>query len=101
MYVRLERQSSAEYYYGIKGFKKATFGKKYISVFRMPEVSAMGNRVSISLPAKAGKYYLGITHISLAEDADWLDFARAVIELVEIDITQDSAYKVFKRKLNV
>jgi len=93
-----KRGSIEEYYYKISGFKKATLGKKLIEV-NLDRIN--GNRVSIMLPVKAGKYYLGMTHISLAEDADWLDFAKAVIELVEMDITKVSAYKTFKRKLNI
>lgn len=93
-----QRASIEEYYYKINGFKKATIGKKMIRA----GWDGFGKKeVSISLPAKAGKYYLGIENILLPDDANWMDFANAVIDLVEMDITQSSTYKTYKRKLNI
>ena len=93
-----QRVSIEEYYYKIKGFKKATIGKKTIAA----GWDSFGKKeVSIFLPVKVGKYYLGIETVSLPDNADWKDFANAVISLVEMDITQAGAYKTYKRKLNV
>ncbi len=86
-----------EKYYGIKGFKNAVRGKRYIGV-AWDDIG--GKRVSLSLPWKRGYTYMGIKSIKLPPDADWMDFAKAVMELINIDVTTLSSFKTYKKNLN-
>ena len=93
-----KRVSIEEYYYKTSGFQKATFGKKLITL----EWSTLGEKtISIMLPVKAGKYYLGMESKKLPNNSDWTDAANVVIDFIEMDITKSSPYKTFRRKLNV
>ena len=87
-----------ESYYGIRGFKNATKGKKLIQV-GWNDIE--GKYASLLLPCKTGNAYLGIEDIELSDDAGWIDFALAVLELINLDLNQVHSYKVFKSKLNV
>ena len=96
--LSLRTKTIEEHYYKIKGFKRASFGKKMISAgwddYR-------GKYVDLSVPSKTGTYYWTLKKITLAKEADWTDFANAVLELIHTDITQLSAYKTYKSKLNI
>jgi len=85
-----------EKYYGIKGFKNAVFGKRYVN---LGWNDLMGKRASIAWPLKRGYGYLGMESRGLADDADYLDFAKVVIELISLDLTTLRAYKANKRLL--
>lgn len=91
------RVSIEEHYYKIKGFKKASLGKRLV-VFGLNTPS--GHEISLSLPAKS-KYYLTLANRSLPADATWMDFAHTILELVHTDVATLPAYKTFKSKLNV
>ena len=93
-----KRVSIEEYYYKTRGFKKATLGKRLITL----EWNTLGEKtISIMLPVKAGKYYLGMESKKLPNNSDWIDASNTVIDFIEMDITQTSPYKTFRRKLNV
>ncbi len=85
-------------YYGTKSFRTATKGKKMIYVGWN---GIEGKYVSLLLPCKSGKAYLGIISEKLSPDADWEDFAEVVINLIEKDLSTVESFKVFKRKLNL
>lgn len=84
--------------YGVKGFKKAMKGKFSISLgWNFVE----GKVLSLLYPDKRGYSYTGMQRKFLAEDADWIDFADAVIELVNLDISTLPEYKRYKSQLNL
>lgn len=87
-----------EKYYGIKGFKNAVKGKLYIS---LGWDDIQGKYVSFSMPLKRGYAYIGIDDTSLSENADWVDFANAVMKYINADITKFRSFKTFKSKLNI
>ncbi len=87
-----------EKYYGIKGFKNAVRGKRHISV-AWDDIG--GKRVSLSLPWNRGYTYMGMKHIKLPPDADWMNFAKAVIELINVDVTTLRSFKTYKKDLNL
>ena len=87
-----------EAYYGIKGFKNAVKGKRYFSI---GWDEWLGVHVSFMLPCKSGYAYLGMERRKLPDDADWIDFARAVIELINKDLTELKTFKTYKSKLNI
>lgn len=87
-----------EDYYKIKGFKNATLGKKYIAL-GWDDIG--GKKVFLGLPSKTGKNYMGIEDIKLDDDADWIDFAKAVIELINLDLPNHHRFKTFKKRLNL
>ena len=89
-----------ERYYKISGFKNATRGKKSLTLDWDPRPQ-VDNKVSICLPVKAGRYYLGMEIVFLPNDADYEDYAKAAMELIEMDIEQTLAYKAYKKKLNI
>ncbi len=85
-----------EKYYGVKGFKKAIIGKKYMSL-GWDDIS--GKTVSLMLPLKRGYGYMGIESIELPDDADYLDFAQAVIDLLNMDLSNHHRFKTYRSKL--
>lgn len=87
-----------EKYYGIKGFKKAIKGKKFI---HLGWDDIQGKYVSLLFPWKSGYQYLGVDEVILDEDADWIDYADAVIKFVEVGIDDIPYAKRMKRKLNL
>lgn len=93
-----KRKSIEEFYYKTNGFKKASFGKR---LFSLGWDDIGGKNISISLPSKTGKFYWTMHSLRLSDDADWVDFANALIELINADVTQFPPYKTFRRKLNV
>ena len=87
-----------EYYYHKKGFKTATKGKRLITL-GWDDIG--GKEVSISMPVKKGKYYMGLETIHLPDDADWIDFAKAIITLISKPIEELDGYKTFRKMLNI
>ena len=79
-----------EKYFGIKGFKKAILGKKFI---RLGWDDLSGKEVSILWPQKKGYGYICIENIQLKKDADYFDFANAVIELINLDLVNHPRFK--------
>ncbi|WP_133051128.1 hypothetical protein, partial [Ruminiclostridium hungatei] len=75
------KKTFEEKYYGIKGFKNASLGKKYITLGWNDIESKY---ISLGLPLKKGYGYMGIESIKLKEDADYLDYANAVIDLINL-----------------
>lgn len=102
--LQLGKSSLAEYYYKIKGFKKATLGTKYVSLGWCPGWGpGQGKYVVIELPMNRNKghAYIMIEKRNLPDDATWMDFANTLIELLNMDLTQLSSYKTYKRQLNI
>ena len=93
-----KRVSIEEYYYKIRGFKKASLRKRLL-IFGWD--SSGEKNVSLSLPTKARMYYLTLANQQLPADATWMDFAHAILELVHTNVTTLDTYKTFKSKLNV
>ena len=87
-----------EKYYGIKGFKNAVKGKKFLSLHLD---NYFGNEVSLMLPMKRGYAYLRIKSICLDDEAECIDFAKAVISLIDLDLETISAYKSQRSKFNI
>ena len=87
-----------EKYYGIKGFKNAVKGKKFLSVHLD---NYFGNEISLMMPMKRGYAYLSIKTICLDKDAKCIDFAKAVISLIELDLETISYYRSQKSKFNI
>ena len=77
------RNTFEEKYYGIKGFKNAIKGKVFLSL-GYDEYD--GKYVKLFAPMKRGYAYYMMAKKELFEDADWIDFANAVIELMNADI---------------
>ncbi len=86
-----------EKYYGIKGFKKASKGKLYI---RLGWDDIQGKYIEMEFPAKRGYAYLGLAEKKLSAEADWIDYANAVIDFIDMDITKLKSFKIYKSKLN-
>lgn len=87
-----------EVYYGVKGFKKAVKGIRYISLgWNIID----GKYIDLSLPLKKGYAYLIMDRYSLSNDADWDDFAEAVLKYVNSDLDVFPPFKTFKNKLNL
>lgn len=93
-----KKMSIEEYYYKIKGFKKATLGKKLVSL-GWDDIGGKG--VSLLLPWRTGRTYMGIENIKLPDDADWIDFAKAVLELINLDLPSHHRFKGYKSRLNL
>ena len=53
------------------------------------------------LPMKTKRCYIGIKPQNLPDDATWTDFANTLLELLNMDLTQLSSYKTYKRQLNI
>ena len=85
-------------YYGIKSFKEAMRGKRYISV---SYDDYQGKMVTLFFPRKANYSYYGSAISKLPEDADWIDFAKAVLNYINIDITTLDTFRTFRRELNI
>lgn len=85
-----------EKYFGIKGFKNAVLGKRLIAL-GWDDIS--GKEVNISCPLKRGYGYYCIKIVKLNDDADYLDFADTVIDLISIDLTKESTFKRYKKLL--
>ena len=92
------RNTFEEKYYGIKGFKNAVKGNRY---FDIGWDEWFGVYVDLMLPCKSGYAYIGIEKRELPNDADWIDFAKAVIELINKDLTEFKTFKTYKSKLNI
>ena len=90
------KNSIEEKYYGIKGFKNAVFGKKSVSL-GWDHVS--GKYLSLSWPLKKGYGYMIIERTKLKDDADYIDFADAVLELIKLDVYNHHRFKQFKNDL--
>ena len=87
-----------EKYYGIKGFKKAIKGKRYI---RLGWDDIQGKYVSLNVPGKSGYWYLGVGEVILDENADWIDYAEVVIKFVETNLCDIPYVRSMKSKLNL
>lgn len=87
-----------ELYYGMRNFKKASFGKKFIEVYWS---KGAPKGVSLLLPCKTPRMWMGIEKIDLDPDASWIDYAEAVISLVRTDVTTYRRFKLYKRYLNL
>lgn len=92
-------RDAIEIYYGIKNFKKASYGKRLLSV----NCSSFDgkNKVFFNLPCKTPRMWMGIETVCLPDDVDWIDFARVITEFVETDVTTYRRFKTFKRMLNL
>ncbi|OPX41821.1 hypothetical protein CLHUN_43120 [Ruminiclostridium hungatei] len=44
---------------------------------------------------------MGIESIKLKEDGDYLDYANAVIDLINLDLAKHSRFKQYKKMLNL
>lgn len=87
-----------EKYYGVKGFKKAIKGKRYI---RLGWDDIQGKYVSLQAPGKSGYWYLGVDKVILDENADWIDYAKVVIKFIETNLYDISYVRNMKSKLNL
>lgn len=87
-----------EKYYGIKGFKNAMKGNLHI---RLGWNDIQKKFVSIYAPLKRGYAYIGLDETQLSDDAGWIEFAKVVIEYINMDITKLRSFKIYKSKLNL
>ena len=85
-------------YYGETSFKKAIKGKRYI---QLGWDSILRKYIILFIPLKRGHAYMGMDRIKLSDDADWIDFAEAVMRYADIDITTLKGYKAHKNSLNL
>lgn len=92
-------RDAIEVYHGIKNFKKASYGKKLLCTIWSSYSG--GKKVVLYLPCKTPRAWMGIESIYLEPDADWIDFARAIVEFVEADVTQYARFKQYKQMLNL
>ena len=91
-----------EVFYGVKGFRKASKGIRYIRFLcASPSSFEFENTVSLSLPTKSGYAYLAINKTVLESGADWLDFADVIYKYANTDLEEFRSFKTFKRKLNL
>lgn len=86
-----------EYYYQTKGYKNATRGKRMITVVWSEEEKS----VILYLPMKQRDTYLQITKIPLATPATINELTKALMDSLQIDLTQCNTYKTFKGRLNI
>ncbi len=87
-----------ENYYQVNGFKNAMKGKMLID---MGWNDIEGKYISLLLPCKRGYTYLGVKELKLSDNATWIDFANGVIELLNLDLSKEPAFKTFKSKFNL
>jgi len=92
------KKTYEEKYYGIKGFKNAVRGKKH---FFLGWDDDFGKYIAFSLPLRRGYGYMGIESVYLPEDADYVDFAKALVDLIEADVHSFRRYKTFKKQIDV
>ena len=60
-----------------------------------------GKSVELMMPLKSAYGYIGIETINLERDANWTDFAEAVIKFIEADIESFDNFKFYKKKINM
>lgn len=82
IYDQNKNKTYEEVYYGIKGFKNAMKGKKLID---LGWNDRWGKYVSLMLPDKRVYSYTGVKLLYLDDSADWIDFAEAVLSLIDIN----------------
>lgn len=87
-----------EKYYGVKGFKNAVKGNLFIN---LGWDDIQGKYVSLLMPLKRGHSYIGLANTKLDADADWIDFANAVIDYINLDYTKLRSFKTYKSSLNI
>ena len=92
------KKTYEENYYEIKGFKNAMKGKKLIS---MGWNDIEGKYISLLLPCKTGYSYITIKEIKLSDNANSFDYAKSVVDLINADLNEFSAYKTYKNMLNI
>ena len=91
-----EKNTFEEKYYGIKYFKNAIKGKRYISA---GWGNMLGVNVNFSMPCKGAYAYMGIDKIKLDTTANEYDFAKAVIHFANVDLETLKTFKTYKRSL--
>lgn len=92
------KKTFEEKYYGIRGFKNAMKGKLNIS---LGWDDVLGKYVTLYVPVKRGYAYLEIHETRLPDDADWMDFAHAVMQYINMDLTQIRSFKTHRGQLNI
>jgi hypothetical protein len=73
-------------------------GKKLIS---MGWNDIEGKYISLLLPCKTGYSYITIKEIKLSDNANSFDYAKSVVDLINADLNEFSAYKTYKNMLNI
>ena len=86
-----------EHYYRIKGYKNATRGKKLLSISWGEDKKS----IRVYFPMKQKDAYLQITEITLATSATINELTKALMDSLQIDLTQCNTYKTFKGRLNI
>lgn len=92
------KKTLEEKYYGIKGFKNAVKGVLHMD---LGCTEILGNFVWLSMPVKRGYAYLGLHTTDLPSNAGWGDFANAVVDYINMDLSKLSSFKTFKKQLNL
>ncbi len=97
-YDRMDGKNTfEEKYYGIKGFKNAIKGKRYI---RAGWNNMVGIYVTLYMPMKGSSYqYFGLDKTKFDITADEHDFAKAVIHYAHVDLDNYRSFRTYKTKL--
>lgn len=85
-YDQKKNKTYEEVYYGIKGFNKAMKGKRMVDVGYN---NRWGKYASLNMPDKRGYSYTGVNLLYLDDNADWEDYAKGVIKLIDFDPKKD------------
>lgn len=85
-----------EKYYGIKGFRNAIKGKRYM---RAGWNDLTGVRINFYMPLKGSYAYIVLNKIKFDVNADEHDFAKAVIHFANVDLESLKSFKTYKRNL--
>ncbi|MBQ4527934.1 MAG: hypothetical protein II998_07665 [Clostridia bacterium] len=87
-----------EKYYNIKGFKNAVKGHLY---FRLGWDDIQKKYVTLMFPWKRGYSYDYADKKTLPDDADWIDYANAVIDYINMDFMTLEHFRRCKSEYNI
>lgn len=96
--VKYDGRDAIEIYCGTRNFKTASLGKR---LFELEWSEEAPKCVSLMLPCKTPRMWMGITAVKLPPTADWYDYAEVVLSFADADVTKYPAFKSFKRYLNL
>ncbi len=86
-------------YYGVKSFKRATYGKRYITLSYDPE--GEDGDVALFLPTTTAYLYISMfPPRKMPKRATLTDYAKVVMEFIEADVTQLDEFKKNRKRLN-
>lgn len=85
-------------HYGIKNFKQASYGHRYIPVTWNEDY---GIEVVFFMPCKTARSWLGIDSMEFLPSDTWKDIARTIIRFAQEDVDAFKRFHTFKSRLNL